>query len=149
MKLTIFNIALIIMAVLIILWLIKRTRVNKQKEKQYVEPLPFQPIHIEEVKDLYDGTELICKTGFLHYQLTMTNAVKEETEGLFVGSAKADPNHAARILIEDETNQLRGYIDNQNDLYKKLIFRKKTAIYGFSRKQNDDSFIGEVCVRIR
>lgn len=58
MKLTIFNIALIIMAVLVILWLIKRTRVNKQKEKQYVEPLPFQPIHIEEVKDLYDGTEL-------------------------------------------------------------------------------------------
>ena len=90
----IVNIALVLFTVLCIIWLAKRMKIVRSKPQKYVEPLPYKPLSLSEVKELYADGELLCRAGYLHYHLDIANAIDEDEEGLFVGYAKADSQHA-------------------------------------------------------
>ena len=146
---TIVNIALVLFTVLCIIWLAKRTKIALSKPQKYVEPLPYKPLSLNEVKEFYTDGELLCRAGYLHYHLDIANAIDEEEEGLFVGYAKADPQHAERICIYDLQHTERGYIENQTDLYHNLSVRKQTAVYGFLLRNKAKEYYGEVCIKVR
>ena len=146
---TIVNIALVLFTVLCIIWLAKRTKITRSKPQKYVEPLPYKPLSLSEVKDFYTDGELLCRAGYLHYHLDIANAIDEEEEGLFVGYAKANPQHAERICIYDLQHTERGHINNQTDLYHSLSARKQAAVYGFLLHSEAKGYYGEVCVKVR
>ena len=93
--------------------------------------------------------QLLCRAGYLHYHLDIANAIAEDEEGLFVGYAKADPQHAERICIYDLQHTERGHINNQTDLYHSLSARKQAAVYGFLLHSEAKGYYGEVCVKVR
>ncbi len=148
-KMTLTNIALILLTVLCIIWLTKQTKVAFSKPQKYVEPLPYKSLSLDEVKDFYSNGELLCRAGYLYYHLDVANAVKEDKEGLFVGYAKVAPQHAGRICIYDLQHTERGYIENQTDLYHNLSVRKQTAVYGFLLRNKAKEYYGEVCIKVR
>ncbi|GAB6976241.1 hypothetical protein [Prevotella falsenii] len=145
----ILNIALVLFTVLCIIWLAKRTKIIRSRPQRYVEPLPYKPLALNEVKELYTDGELLCRAGYMHYHLDIANTIAEDEEGLFVGYATADPQHVGRICIYDLQHIERGHIDNQTDLYRSLSTRKQAAVYGFLLHNEAKGYYGEVCVKVR
>lgn len=95
-----------------------------------------------------EGDTILCKPHYLHYALTQAYELEDDQLGLFVGYAKADPQHDATILVQSSDGQLRGLIASQPQLYEQLIASRRATCYGLVRKANDD-YCGEVCIRIR
>ncbi|KXA45100.1 hypothetical protein [Prevotella corporis] len=145
----IVNIALILLTVIVIIWLARKTKVAKTDNPVPVAPAQFKALTLSDVEDTFVDGELICRAGFLHYDFSCVLPVDEGQEGLFVGYAKADSQHDARICVYDDTQELRGYVNGQTELYQQLLNERKSSVYGFVRKVGDDKFVGEVCIRVR
>ena len=143
------NILLILVTVLCVILLANRTKILKRKSEKYITSLPYKPLEINEVKNLYSNGELLCSVGYLHYQLDFANAIQKEDLGIFLGYAMNASEPIGRIYIYDNQNVQRGYIDNQTELYHTLSVRKKVPVYGVSLHNAKDGYSGEVCIRIK
>ena len=106
------------------------------------------PPRLGEAARYCEGDTILCKPHYLHYALSQAYEVEDDQLGLFVGYAKADPQHDATILVQSSDGQIRGLIASQPQLYEQLIASRRATCYGLVRKANDD-YCGEVCIRIR
>lgn len=111
----------ILLVAIVNLWIIRRTKAMR-KRQPYVAPTPLDaPITLGEAARYCEGDTILCKPQFLHYALTQAYEVEDDQLGLFVGYAKADPQHDATILVQSSDGQLRGLIASQPQLYEQLI----------------------------
>lgn len=138
----------ILLVAIVNLWIIRRTKAMR-KRQPYVAPTPLDaPITLGEAARYCEGDTILCRPHYLHYALTQAYEVEDDQLGLFVGYAKADPQHDATILVQSSDGQIRGLIASQPQLYEQLIASRRATCYGLVRKANDD-YRGEVCIRIR
>ena len=132
----------------VILWAVWRTKVSR-KPSSYAPPVSLdQPLTLAAVSACYEDDELICRPGFLRLALTEAYPVEDTQLGLFVGYAKADPQHDAVLLITDQQGTLRGQIQHQPQCYEQLMASRRATCYGVISK-SEDHFRGEICLRVR
>lgn len=143
------NIFLILAVVLCVILLANRTKILKSRTQRHVDPLPCKPLSINEAEKLYADGELLCRSGYLHYQLDFANAIPKEELGVFVGYAKDDSKQKGRICVYDNQHVKRGYIDSQNELYYTLSVRKQAFVYGVLLHNEAHGYHGEVCIRVK
>ena len=66
----IVNIALILLTVIVIIWLARKTKVAKTDNPVPVAPAQFKALTLSDVEDTFVDGELICRAGFLHYDFS-------------------------------------------------------------------------------
>ncbi|MDR0186103.1 hypothetical protein ETF27_03075 [Prevotella brunnea] len=145
----ILNLILIVITIVIVIYLSKRSAVKKNKPERNIAPKNFESLSLKDVEDAFIENELITRLGFLHYDLSTALPVEEEQVGLFVGFAKTDETHDGRICVYDSEHTIRGYVDAQPKLYERLMTQGKTPVYGFISREENKAFRGEVCIRVR
>ena len=111
----------ILLVAIVNLWIIRRTKAMR-KRQPYVAPTPLDaPITLGEAARYCEGDTILCKPHYLHYALSQAYEVEDDQLGLFVGYAKADPQHDATILVQSSDGQIRGLIASQPQLLRSPV----------------------------
>ena len=141
---TIAVVILIILASIIVVMVIRRTRgMDSVTEKPTVVDASLT---IDEARSLFVDGELTTRAGFLHYDLSEAFEVDDKELGVFTGYVKPDAQHDGELIVSDDKGMLRGTITGQMAFYASLLNRRRAVCYGFELK-DDDGYRGEVCVQ--
>ena len=164
MNLLVINILLIVFTALVVVAYAKHTQRAKKRRTEIIGEPKTKPINSDELATLYDGNELLCRVGYLHYGLTTAEkplSHLEETERddltekqstqtpdteLFVGYAIADKNKKNRIIVCTHTHRHIGAIDSQEELYTLLLTLPHLAAYGYVKAISENESVGEACI---
>ena len=138
---TIAVVILIILASIIVVMVIRRTR-----GMDYVPDKPAvadASLTIDEARSLFEDGELTTRAGFLHYDLSEAFEVDDKELGVFTGYVKPDAQHDGELIVSDDKGMLRGTITGQ--MASMLLCLTVAGLYAMVLSSKTMMDTGEKC----